>query len=194
MRSDNLKQMESQKKNASLELEQQKSQRREFVLSRFTTSLQCASSRRARMLKQQAFDAVSYYSQHLQYTESKLAKASQFTTKTKFLRTWLALTRKQRASREEAEYFKAQQQLKVISDKADTFREFKLIVHVMRALKLFAKQVAEERELEREHEQRKNQIDQFFTNLKSKVSSENHLKQTELEKRQLKDKVREQVL
>ena len=48
--------------------------------------------------------------------------------------------------------------------------------------------------MEREHEQRKNQIDQFFTNLKTKVDLENNLKQTELEKRQLKDKVREQVM
>lgn len=110
------------------------------------------------------------------------------------MRCWLGLTRKVRADREAIEYVKAQQQFKLKCEKADSFRDFKLIVAVMRSLKQFARSSAEERALEREHEQRKNQIDQFFTNLKTKVDLENNMKQTELEKRQLKDKVREQVM
>lgn len=135
-----------------------------------------------------------FYSKHLTFTEQKVINVSKFTTKTKFLRSWLALTRKLRADREAAYYAEAQQHQKLISDKADSFRDFKLIVFVMRQFKLFAKLSAEERELERDHELRKNQIDQFFTNLKSKVEIENSIKQTELEKRQLKEKVREQVM
>ena len=76
-------------------------------------------------------------------------------------------------------------------DRADTFREFKLIVQVMRAFKTNAQQSIQERQLEQEHEQRKQQIDQFFKSLKTKVTNENNIKQAELEKRQLKDKVRE---
>ena len=68
-------------------------------------------------------------------------------------------------------------------NKADSFREFKLIVQVMRALKTNTQQTIQERELENEHEQRKQQIDSFFQSLKSKVANENNLKQAELEKR-----------
>ena len=68
-------------------------------------------------------------------------------------------------------------------NKADSFREFKLIVQVMRAFKTNAQQSIQERELENEHEQRKQQIDSFFQSLKSKVAYENNLKQAELEKR-----------
>ena len=68
-------------------------------------------------------------------------------------------------------------------NKADSFREFTLIVQVLRALKTNTQQTIQERELENEHEQRKQQIDSFFQSLKSKVANENNLKQAELEKR-----------
>lgn len=75
------------------------------------------------------------------------------------MRCWLGLTRKVRTDREAIEYVKAQQQFKLKCEKADSFRDFKLIVAVMRSLKQFTRSSGEERALEREHEQRKNQID-----------------------------------
>jgi len=64
-------------------------------------------------------------------------------------------------------------------------------VAVMQALKNNMKLMRDERQIEEEHNTRKAQIDNFFSNLRKKVEKENTEKSAEKDKEKLKERVRQ---
>lgn len=81
-----------------------------------------------------------------------------------------------------------QQRQVVLGQKAKEFRSSHLLKMLYRLIKKHVSVSVAEREIEMEHEDRKNKIDEFFTNLKSKVKKENH---EEKSKKEIKEKLKD---
>lgn len=80
-----------------------------------------------------------------------------------------------------------------MTKKADYYRSFKLVERVLTALQKNTRMNQEEREVELESEQRKQQIDSFFKGLKEKVATEKEAKSDLQQKQKIKEELRKKA-
>lgn len=147
-------------------------------------------NRSHRTLKVQCFGHLQAHYLDLDLKMKKLEKHFKFTTRHKILKAWLGHIRA-RFRQRELEAFEKQKQREVIMEKqADDLRFRAQALSLIKMLKKNVHLAHAERQIEEEHEARKQQIDEFFNNLRNKATREKemeeHQKQIERNKEELK--------
>jgi hypothetical protein len=118
-----------------------------------------------------------------------------FKQKSSLFLLWRGLYHSTVAQRELEEYEREQQAMRVKDHTAELHRKRVLKRAVIRGLLRNKRETQEAKRIEREHEQRKYAIDEFFENLKEKASREEERAKKEkldkIQKDQIKEKLRE---
>lgn len=154
------------------EVENARRNMNDYRLSKFSILLTSVITSRHRHLKGQMFHCLSAYSQHLNFKEQKMDKLRRCQEKSRFFRLWQNLWMKMQTQKELEEYEREQQRIAVKEMTADNHKRRCLKRKVIKAMRKNAKSNQAEREIEREHETRKNTIDEFFVNLKERARME----------------------
>ena len=146
---------------------------RNFKLNKFVVLLNSLHIRSGRNNKFHAFCRIQQNLLDLNLKFKKMKNHYQFSQKHKILKIWANKAKLIVQERELIEYNRQKQRQIALENKADKFKLNSLYKLTLKSLKKHVQTEQAEREIEFEHEQRKNQIDNFFANLKEKIEREN---------------------
>ena len=141
----------------------------------------------------QTFQDLVAHNRSLKLAAAKISKRDRVFTKSRFLRAWVRAMRLSVEERELQDFETAQQVLMIKEQTADIHRKRLMKRKAYKALKRHHAQNLQERALELEHGQRKQQIDGFFEAMKERArDEEERVKREKLEKMQ-KEKIKEKL-
>ena len=188
-------QMASEKEKMEKEMEKSKNELRNFKLSKVAIMLNSLLIRSQRTHRFQTFSMLQQHSLTLGVKSKKLEKHISYSKRYKIFKLWLTHVRSLQLEREQIEYERQREIELIQTNRAIEKRDLWIKRAGIRSLWKNIQIERAEREIEREHKQRKNKIDMFFTQLKDKIQKEKgeeeRLEREEGEKQKLKEALRD---
>ena len=192
------KKLEDEKKLTMEKIEESKKALQEFNVSKIAVILSGVFQRKLRQSKTKAFDSLLMYSRKLDLIFKRQEKSRVHRIKTEVMRQWSITVKQSRYERQLENEERERRFLEQVEQRALKRLDVKRMKLVWRSLMLNMQYSKDEKLIESEHNQRKNQIDNFFTNLKKKVEGEKskmeELKQDQQQKDELKERVRQHAM
>lgn len=139
--------------------------------------LNSLANRAHRTYKMQCFSHLQAHNLDLDLKFKKLEKHYKFDTKHKILKAWARHVKRLTNERELEEYERRKKAQIILENKSQQFKDRTLQLRLFKLLRKYMTLVHAERQIEQEHENRKNQIDEFFSNLRNKATREKEMEE-----------------